>query len=377
MAAADWHSDATIRRLLDAMFGVASDLSLAVVLRRIVESATTLVGARYGALGVIGADGTLTEFVHSGIDDETVEKIGSLPKGRGLLGLLISEPHVVRVADLCLHPDSYGFPPDHPPMHSFLGVPIRVRDAVFGNLYLTEKISAAEFSSEDETLAVALAAAAGVAVENARLHARLQELVVLEDRERIARDLHDKVIQQLFATGMSLQASERMTADDELGRRLNQAIEDLDVTIREIRNTIFALHQPTMGLSTRVGSVAAEIDERLGLLTTVHFEGPVDHSVPPAIEDDILAVVRESLTNARRHGRANRAEVLLRVDADCTIRVADDGTGIADLDAALAAGGYGLANLRARASSRGGTFSLVPGPERGAVAEWRVPLDAS
>ena len=376
MTTADWHSDATIRRLLDAMFGVASDLSLAVVLRRIVESATTLVDARYGALGVVGTDGTLTEFVHTGIDDEIVDEIGSLPKGRGLLGLLIADPKPVRVADLGRHPDSFGFPPHHPPMRSFLGVPIRVRDIVFGNLYLTEKISAPEFSAEDEILAVALASAAGVAVENARLHARLQELVVLEDRERIARDLHDKVIQQLFATGMSLQASERMTADGELGRRLNQAIEDLDVTIREIRNTIFALHQPTIGLSARVGSVAAEIDERLGLLTEVHFEGPVDHSVPPPIEDHILAVVRESLTNARRHGGAAHAEVLLRVDADCTIRVADDGSGIADLDAALAAGGYGLANLRTRATSLGGTFSLVPGPQVGTVAEWRVPLDA-
>ncbi len=123
-------------------------------------------------------------------------------------------------------------------------------------------------------------------------------------------------------------------------------------------------------------SVVAEIDERLGLLTDVHFEGPVDHAVPPPIEDDILAVVRESLTNARRHGGAEHAEVLLRVDADCTIRVADDGTGIADVDAAFAAGGNGLANLRARATSLGGTFAIAPGPRRGAVAEWRVPLDA-
>ena len=136
---------------------VASDLSLSVVLRRIVESATTLVDARYGALGVIGDRPDLIEFVHSGIDEKTVEKIGTLPTGRGLLGRLISEPYPSALADLSRHADSYGFPPDHPPMHSFLGVPIRVRDTVFGNLYSDEKISAPEFTAEDEILAIALA----------------------------------------------------------------------------------------------------------------------------------------------------------------------------------------------------------------------------
>ena len=127
-------------------------------------------------------------------------------------------------------------------MRSFLGVPIRVRDDVFGNLYLCEKSLGGEFTAEDETLAVTLASAAGVAIENARLHERLQTVVILEDRERIARDLHDKVIQQLFATGMSLQAAERLVDDDGIARRLATAVDDLDATIREIRNTIFALH---------------------------------------------------------------------------------------------------------------------------------------
>ncbi|MBK5289252.1 MAG: GAF domain-containing protein, partial [Acidimicrobiia bacterium] len=254
------------------MLAVASDLSLSVVLRRIVESATVLVDAQYGALGVIGADGHLSEFVNTGLDDATTAAIGHLPEGKGILGRLITDPGPLRLRDLSQHPDSSGFPPNHPPMHSFLGVPIRVRDEVFGNLYLCEKRSADQFTVEDEMLAITLASAAGVAIENARLHERLQTVAVLEDRERIARDLHDKVIQQLFATGMSLQGAERAVEDDALARRLAQAVDDLDNTIREIRNTIFALHAPTVGLHTELGAVVAELNDRLNAVVTLHVE---------------------------------------------------------------------------------------------------------
>ena len=153
------------RRLLDAVVGVASDLSLPDVLRRIVDSATRLAGARYGALGVLDeGGGELSEFIVSGLDAEAQRRIGDHPTGKGVLGLLIAQPEPVRLPDIRLHPNSYGFPPNHPPMHSFLGVPVRVGGAVFGNLYLAEKVDAAEFTGGDEQVVVALAAAAGVAV---------------------------------------------------------------------------------------------------------------------------------------------------------------------------------------------------------------------
>ena len=371
-----WQSGTPLPRLLDAMLAVASGLSLPVVLRRIVESATVMVDAKYGALGVIGTDGTLSEFVNTGLDAAAVTRIGPLPEGHGILGRLIVDPEPLRLRDLSMHPDSFGFPPHHPPMHSFLGVPIRVRDEVFGNLYLCEKQSAEEFTPEDETLAITLASAAGVAIENARLHERLQAAVLLEDRERIARDLHDKVIQQLFATGMSLQAAERTVDDDAVARRLNQAVDDLDTTIREIRNTIFALHAPTVGLHSDLAAVIAELNDRLGIVATLHVEGPIDQAIPPPIARQLIPVVREAVTNAHRHGHALTMEVMVRADADCTVRVVDDGRALdqpaADPDAR---GGDGLANLTQRAEELGGILTLDSRPDGGMIFEWRVPLD--
>jgi GAF domain-containing protein len=160
-----------LRGLLDAVVGIGTDLDLRSTLQRIVEAACEVVGARYGALGVLGPDDLLHEFITHGIDPGLHARIGDLPHGRGVLGLLIADPRPLRVPDITRHPKSYGFPPHHPPMHSFLGVPIRTRDHVFGNLYLSEKIGAKEFTHDDEEIAVALAAAAGVAVENARLYA--------------------------------------------------------------------------------------------------------------------------------------------------------------------------------------------------------------
>ncbi|MGP4031951.1 GAF domain-containing protein [Pseudarthrobacter sp. 1C304] len=156
--------------LLEAVVAVAEDLSLDAVLERVVQSACRLLHARYGALGVIGDNRALSHFITVGIDQELAHRIGPLPTGHGVLGLLISEPRPLRLHDLRQHPESFGFPANHPPMKSFLGVPVRVRDVVFGNLYLTEKEDGTDFTAEDEGLAVALAAAAGVAIENARLY---------------------------------------------------------------------------------------------------------------------------------------------------------------------------------------------------------------
>ncbi|MFD1046782.1 GAF domain-containing protein, partial [Kibdelosporangium lantanae] len=159
-----------VHRLLDAVVSVASDLSLPDVLRRIVQSSIDLVGARYAAMGVLAPEGTsLQEFIYIGIDDQQRELIGDLPHGKGILGLLIKHPEPIRMPNLHDHPQSYGFPANHPPMQSFLGVPVRVRGEVFGNLYLTEKKGGNEFTEDDQTVVIALAAAAGIAIENARL----------------------------------------------------------------------------------------------------------------------------------------------------------------------------------------------------------------
>ena len=254
----------SLRHLLDAVNTIGADLDLPAMLRRIVTAAVDLVDATYGALGVLDESRTsLAEFITVGIDDETYRAIGPLPRGHGILGLLIVDAKPLRLPDLTEHPDSYGFPPHHPPMRSFLGVPIRVRDDVFGNLYLTDKSSAEVFTDVDEELVVGLAAAAGVAIENARLHAKLHALALVEDRERIARDLHDTVIQRLFATGMSLQSTVRLVTTDPAAAigRIGSAVDDLDVTIKEIRTAIFDLEQSKAGregLRARVLAVARE-----------------------------------------------------------------------------------------------------------------------
>ncbi|MET9892649.1 GAF domain-containing protein [Streptomyces sp. NPDC006465] len=159
-----------VHTLLEAVLAIGSDLDLDVVLRQIVESAVQLVDCRYGALGVLGDEGGIKQFITVGIDEEAIARIGNHPRGEGILGLLIREPHALRLPVLSDHPDSAGFPPGHPPMTTFLGTPVQVRDKIFGNLYLTEKHGGTAFDAEDEAVLRTLGAAAGVAIDNARLY---------------------------------------------------------------------------------------------------------------------------------------------------------------------------------------------------------------
>jgi signal transduction histidine kinase len=355
---------------------VSSGLDLPTVLQQIVESAAELVDARYGALGVLDPSRTrLAQFITVGIDDETHRAIGHLPEGHGILGLLILDPRPIRLPDLKEHPDSYGFPPHHPPMHSFLGVPVRLRDEVFGNLYLTDKQTGEVFTDVDEELVVALAGAAGVAIENARLHARVQELTLLEDRERIARDLHDTVIQRLFSTGLALQGAARLAHNRELVDRLERAVEDLDVTVKHIRSAIFGLERTRAteyGLRSRVLDLAGEAGGPLGFEPRVVFTGPLDSTVGEETGEELLAVLREALSNAARHAKASEVDVeVTAADSVLLLRVADDGVGP---PAEIREGGLGLRNLARRAERLGGEVELRARDPQGSSLEWRVPL---
>jgi signal transduction histidine kinase len=367
----------SLRQLLDAVLLVGSDLDLPTVLQRLVESAATLVGARYGALGVLDDTHThLSEFLTTGLDEQAKSEIGSLPRGHGILGLLIVEPKPIRMPDLTEHPDSYGFPPNHPPMRSFLGVPIRVRDEVFGNLYLTDKMGAEVFSDIDQELVVALAGAAGVAIENARLQARLQDVAVLEDRERIARDLHDTVIQRLFATGLALQGASRLSESPQLTERIEHAVEDLDITVRHIRTAIFGLEasRPRAdGVRAQVLSLTGEAAGPLGFEPQVLFDGPVDTAVFDTVAVELVSTLREALSNVARHARARRVEVEVRCAAgELVLEVRDDGAG---LPPDPQGSGHGLVNMAHRANRLGGTFDAGPRQGGGTVLSWRVPLE--
>lgn len=530
-----------VNRLLEAVQAVGSDLDLESVLHRIVEVAMHLADATYGALGVVDAEGGLSAFITIGIDEQTRAEIGTLPLGKGLLGELINDPEALRLTNLAEHSSSSGFPPNHPPMRSFLGVPVRVRNEVWGNLYLTERRDGRSFDAEDERIVVALATAAGVAISNARLYAdglrreqllsatsqtirsllsgatsdevlRLvadlakeiagtdlvavllpradgslrvelaigdgaehlygaeaqagaslaslafrsglpeltecladdprssgewkkllpggpylaapigapgavrgvlglwrqdksppfppetvevivafagqaavalelaerrsdaQRLRALEDRDGIARDLHDLVIQRLFATGMALEGAVRLVDNPEVAGRIVRAVDSLDETVKDIRSAIFALHSRRTGVGgpTLRDRILTEVQSSAGMLgfaPALRMEGLLDTRVPEAHADQLLAALREALTNVARHARAKRVEVSVGVNGDVVLLVMDDGVG-------LPAGrrDSGLRNLAERAGLLGGALLLEPGPDGGTRVRWSAPL---
>jgi len=360
--------------LLDAILSIAAGVDLNGVLHRIVVAACELTDARYGALGVLDPSGqALSEFVTHGLSEEQEAMIGDRPKGHGVLGLLINDPRPIRMKQLGAHERSFGFPPNHPPMSSFLGVPIRVRGLVFGNLYLTEKRSAAEFTEADEKLLSSLAAAAGVAVDNVRLHERLGELALYADRERIARDLHDTVIQRLFAVGLGLQGLARIVDPPSAGDRIEAAVDELDLTIADIRSTIFGLQARSAdGARAEITRVVTDARDGLGFLPRVQFHGPLDTTMTPELTEAATAVVREALANVIRHARATRAEVVVAATADeLQIAVSDDGIGIRR---SASPSGHGLRNLAARAEQLMGAFEVRSEPGEGTTVTWRIPL---
>jgi signal transduction histidine kinase len=537
-----------LRALLDAVVGIGADLDLNSTLDRIVTAACELAGSQYGALGVVGPDGKrLIRFITHGVTEDQISAIGPYPEGHGILGLLIEHPEPIRMHDLAEHPRSYGFPTNHPPMKSFLGVPIRTREHAFGNLYLTEKTGGADFTEEDERTVTALAAAAGVVIDNARLYADTEQrrrwhevnaeitqlmlgefdpdqalqliaqrareiagaqvsgvlvadgdqggelvvraidgptdfaghlgrripaelpvlgriasgdeqvvviedlaqalkdagaltdfpagaglgrttiaplpggrtgtggilvvaleqgsnarvgessdlvrvfagqatlaieraqaqndrdiLAVLEDRDRIARDLHDLVIQRLFATGLQLQGMYRL-ARPEHQERLSRAVEDIDTTIHDLRAAIFELQQgpDTSSLRGDLQSLVSEYTEPLGFRPQLICTGPIDTAVSAAVRPQILATVRESLSNAVRHAHASQARVEVTVGSGQVVaRISDDGDGIGST-----ARRSGLRNLTERAQSLGGTVRISPNEPRGTVVELIAPTD--
>jgi signal transduction histidine kinase len=366
---------AKLRRLVQAILILDGELNLSVVLRRISEEARDLVDAQYGALGVLTEDGrALDQFLTVGLTHDEERAIGPRPTGRGVLGTLIAEDKPLRLADIASSPESFGFPPHHPAMRSFLGVPVRVHGEVYGILYLTNKRTAAEFSEDDEELVLALAMAAGIAIENARLHSIVRDRALTEDRDRIARDLHDSVIQRLFAIGLSLQGTARLVERPEAVMRIGEAIDKLDETIRQLRKAIFDIELTINkeGLHPKVLDLVHELRPVLGLLPQVSFSGPVDTVVSDSLAEEVLAVLREALTNVGKHARASQVVITIAAAEELRLVVADDGVGIGDAKAA----GLGLKNLRQRAERLGGNVELGTSREGGTRLTWHVPLSS-
>jgi signal transduction histidine kinase len=354
---------------------ITSDVQLPELLRHLIEEACSLVDARYGALGVLNESRTaLEQFLTVGLSEEEEAAIGPRPTGRGVLGQLITDPVPLRLIDLVASPSSFGFPAGHPPMTSFLGVPVRVRDDVYGNLYLTDKVGADMFSEEDEALVEALALAAGVAIENNRLHDRVRIMSILDDRDRIARDLHDRVIQRIFAVGMSLQGAARMSDVERVAERVEKAVDELDITITEIRSAIFELGEGSLagGLRHTILHLVEELTPALGSRPEVRFDGPVDNAIPQDLADQLLGVLREALSTAGKHANATRYLVTVSAGDRVLLNVVDDGVSPDNENGQC--GGPGWAILRRRAEDLNGSLDIREAEGGGTHLTWSAPL---
>ena len=360
----------TLEAIDAATRAITEVLDLETVLQLIVDRVCGLVDARYAALGLADASGRIERFITAGLTHEERAAIGPIPQGHGLLGLIIREGRSYRIPDIAAHPDSVGFPPDHPPMHSLLGVPITLGGRPVGNLYLTDKRSATEFSPADQRIVELFARHAGIAIENARLHDRLAALRVVAERERIGRDLHDGIIQGLYAISLSLEDADAMIEErpGEARARVDHAIDGIHKSIAEIREFIIGL-RPGLAGDDLAHGLAALADE-LGLSSTIHVEaeladtGDLAH-LEAAARGELLHLAREALSNIARHSRATQAAVVARTTPDeVIIEITDNGVGF---DPARIAPGrhHGLSNLRERAIAAGGRLEIDSRPGAG------------
>ena len=373
-----------IHAALDAAVrGIAGLVSVDDVLQVIVDQVRPVVGAEYAAVGIVDSNGRIERFITSGMSDETRRGIGALPEGHGLLGLIIRENRTFRIPDINTDPRRSGFPPNHPPMTSFLGVPITVKGVSLGRLYLTNKVEADEFSEDDRSLVETFALHAGIAMENARLHEQLQRLAVVEERERISTDLHDGIIQNMYAVGLSLEDMAELMEDDrvEAAARVERAIEAIHLSIQDIRNFIFGLRPELLEGTSLVVGLAALVEEyRHNMVVDLDLLVPAAVAEPAAeVTGHLLAIAGESLSNVVRHAKASRATVALTTIAEpaaLELRIEDNGVGF-DPDGVVKLGHQGLANTRERVAKIGGTVTFDSQPGAGTRVIVRVPTGPS
>ena len=372
-----------LEALDEATRAIAGVLDLDAVLQLIVDRVADLVDARYAALGIVDRFGVIERFLTFGITSQERALLGAPPQGHGLLGLIIREGRSYRIPDIAAHPDSYGFPPHHPPMRSLLGVPVTLHGRPIGNLYLTDKMGVDEFTAADQQLVELFAQHAAIAIENARLHEQVQRFVVVEERDRIGQELHDGIIQSLYAVTLSLEdAADLMTEDPaEASARIDRAIDSVHESIRDIRNFILGLRPHLLEQADLVGGIAA-LAEELRFNTMIDVEVDLDEAAEAAValgdsrRGQLLQITREALSNAARHAGASRATIRLGLEGNGVfLCVEDNGHGF-DPDAVRGGDHQGLVNMRDRATSMGGQFEVHSSPGMGTRIIVRVPLDA-
>jgi signal transduction histidine kinase len=359
-----------------AGLALTSELDRDEVLQRVADQARLVANAKYAALGVFDEDGIVETFTTSGITAEERARIGPLPRGRGLLGLLQTERRPMRLRDLHQHASSVGFPPQHPPMRSFLGTPILLRGDALGNLYLTEKQGAEEFTQDDAEAVQTLAAQAAIAIENARLYEQAERVSVIDERNRIRMDLHDGVMQSLYGVGLLLEdVAERLADEPEHARaQLMRSVDRLNAAIADLRGYVLGLRPITASERSLTESLGVLADQaRSSALIDVQVEIAAGPATALGRERSEAAyyIAADALGNVARHARARHAWVkLFSADGKIVLEIADDGVGFQfDQNAT----GHGLHNMRERAFQVGGTLDIESRPGRGARVRLELP----
>jgi signal transduction histidine kinase len=372
--------DRALAAVSEAVLGIAGDLSLDVILERLVGTARELAGARYAALGVPDEDGGFARFIAAGMTDAEVEAMGPLPRTHGLLGAMLTDPRPFRTADITADPRFRGWwPGAHPRMRSFLGVPIVFKGDVIAAFYLTDKTEGAGFTEADEQLVGVLAAHAAFLIEHARLYEESRELSVLDERNRLARDLHDAITQSLFSlrltieTAASLVASEPARAGDEL-ERARALVEALFV---ELRSLIFELRPPALDADGLVGTVRKHLDV-VGRANDLAVEVTVtdDRRLPDAVERELFRIVQEAVTNVVRHAQASSLTVALDLGpTSARVAIVDDGVGFVPEARPVRSRRLGLTSMKERAQGLGGKLAIESSPGQGTTVRVEVPVD--
>jgi len=368
--------DEPLKALSDAVLTIAAERAVDPVLQRLADAARTLAGARYAAIGVPDGEGGFAKFITSGMTEAQYAAIGPLPRTHGLLGAMLASTRPYRLPDIRQDPRFEGWPTAHPNMRSFLGVPILSRGEVVGAFYLTEKQGGPDalFTDEDEELIQLLAAHAAIACENAELHERSRELSTIEERKRLARELHDSVTQTLFSIGLTAEAASTLVEHDPARARTElETLQELTRTaLEEMRSLIFELRPAELETEGLAAALRKHVDVLRRLYPqeiALAVEG--DRRLPPAVEKGLLRIAQEALGNALRHAGAGRVELKLDVrDSRARLRVADDGSGF-EVGAARARH-LGLTSMQERAEALGGRLEIDSRPGHGTTVSLEV-----
>jgi signal transduction histidine kinase len=369
---------AALRAMNDAVLAIAAEATIEPMLQRLAHAARELVDARYAAIGVPDGEGAFAQFITSGMSDELIAAMGPLPRTHGLLGAMLTSPVPYRTVDVRRDPRFRGWwPSAHPQMRSFLGVPIVAASGIVGALYLTDKVGADEFDDADQQLIEMLAVHAALAIEKTRLYERSRELSIVEERNRLARELHDSVTQKLFGVTLTAEAAatviDRDTTEAKTQiRRLQQLARE---AMEELRSLIFELRPPAV----ETEGLATALRKHIDVLQRVHGHTVtlrLDEDSPPRGDGDadVLRIAQEALQNALRHARADHVDVRLHAEnGHLRLAVTDDGVGFDPADPALRARRLGLTSMEERARVLGARLTIDSQPGSGTTVSLEVP----